>query len=236
MQSYIIKTKPSQCITGIIVGAVMLFIGLDLRFTHIIPGGRIESEFGLWASFIIFSGLGLLFLKGSIKELFSPSVILRADSLGITVYSGGSSKVWDSESQSWVTTRAQGDSKTIPWDMIHSIGEGIIYQTSSTHWEYRVTRRDNDGATTIGKLRTIPKKCLQILVDSSIKLDGFKMGHASKAWNGYTEEEIRTLPKQERKDLEPEDIRSGYVLKKEYLKDSLADTIRILQELRDRNT
>ena len=181
MTDYIIQTKRSQCATGIIVGIVLLFIGIDLRFMHIIPGCAIKSESGLWTALVIFTVLGILFLKGSIKALLNPSVLLKTTSKGISLYSGGTSKVWEPQTKTWKTTRSKGDAKTIPWSRVYSIGEGVILEASKTQWEHCFTRSNSEGSTTIGKRKMIKKPCLQILADSEIKLNGFRMGHCSRA-------------------------------------------------------
>lgn len=225
--AYLVKQKPLHCLIGIAAGGLFLFFGLDLMFFHMIEGAMIGPKHPITILLVIVSGL-LVF--GSIKGLLFPKLLFKADADGITLVSGGSDSVWNEKTRSFDVIRRENDTKRIPWASIVDIGEGTI-----------ITGRDRIGghkfalaggtATFGGEIKYRKAKALKVLCDREIKIEGFDLSGTSKSWNGYTDPEIRHMSRQEREELTPDALNSGFVFHHRYLKGSLQDAMKALRSL-----
>lgn len=226
-QPYIVKQKPLHGLIGILAGGLFLFFGLDLMFFHLIDGAMVGPRHPVTITLTVVSGLVVF---GSIKALFVPKTLLKADADGITLISGGSDSVWNEKTKSFDVVRRENDTKLIPWGAVVDIGEGTI-----------ITGRDRVGghkfaiaggtATLGGELRYRKAKALKVLCDRKIKTEGFSLSGTSKAWNGYTDSEIRQMSKQEREALTPDTLNSGFMFHHRYLKGGLKGALSALNSM-----
>jgi hypothetical protein len=225
--TFIIRTKRTHCLLGFVVGAVFLFLGLDLHFFHFLKGWKIPTDHVLWIIFSLLGGAGMV---GSIRRLFWPETFLVADEKGITLFSGGTAKKWNPQTRSWDVTRRKGDPCLIPWQGIRRIGVGCIEtgtRTTSTGGSFELA---GGRAIVGGRKRQETAKALEVLCDPSLKLSGFDHFGISHAWNGFQEEELAQMPKADRQNLKPEDLCSGFVLHHCHLPGGLDRTIAILEQ------
>ncbi|MCH7227769.1 hypothetical protein [Haloferula sp. A504] len=153
-----------------------------------------------------------------------------SDAQGITLVSGGSDSVWNEKTRSFDVIRRDDDTKLIPWDAVVDIGEGSI-----------ITGRDRVGghkfsvaggeATFGGEIRYRKARALKVLCDRSLKSEGFDLSGTSKAWNGYTDSEVRMMSKQEREEQTPDALNSGFVFHHRYLKGGLEGALAALRRM-----
>lgn len=213
MEPYIAKSKKWILLVFIIPCAGLVFFGLDIHFFHTLES-TVPPDHPSW---IVLCVVGVLLLAATIKGLLSPATtLLKADSTGITVYSGGSAKTLDDKTHSFVLTRKKGDAKTIPWSKVVSIEQGVLYTGFG-----RV-----QGENTTGKA-----KALKVLCRPDIELDGFEMVGISKTWNGFDESDLRTMTKEERNSISPDDLKSGLLFNSMHLKGSLQEVIVMFRKM-----
>jgi hypothetical protein len=227
--TFIIRTKRAHCILGFVIGAVFLFLGLDLHIFHFIKGWKISSDHVLWIIFSLLGGAGMF---GSIRRLLWPETFLVADEKGITLFSGVTGRKWNPQTRSWDVTRRKGDSCLIPWQGIRRIGVGRIgtgTRTTSTGGSFEL---GGGRAIVGGRKRQETAEALEVLCDPSLKLSGFDRFGVSDAWNGLQEEELAQMPEADRQNLKPEDLCSGFVLHHRYLTGGLDRAIAILEQWR----
>lgn len=226
-QPYAVKQKPLHCLIGIVAGGLFLFFGLDLMFFHLIDGATIGPKHPITIILTLVSGS---VVYGSLKALISPKTLLQAADDGINLVSGGTDSVWNEKTKSFDVVRRENDTKLIPWDAVVDIGEGTI-----------ITGRDRVGghkfaiaggtATFGGEIRHRKAKALKVLCDKNIKIEGFDLSGCSKAWNGYTDTEVRQMSKQEREELTPDALNSGFVFHHKYLRGGLPGALSALKSL-----
>ena len=215
MEPYVAKSKKVILLLFILPSLGLIFFGLDIRFFHTLES-TVAPNHPSWGILCI---LGIILLAATVRGLLSPSkTLLRADSTGITVYSGGSAQMWDDESHSFVVTRRKWDAKTIPWHTVTAIEQDVLVTGSrSAGWN------DREKA-----------KVLKVLCDPSVKLEGFDMVGISKTWNGFEEAELRGMTKKERESLSSDHVKSGLLFRSMHLKGPLHEVIHTFETMRNR--
>ena len=222
--TYVCKEKPLHAVFGILGGGVFLFFGLDLMFFHLIEGAMVGPTHPFTIILTVVSGL-LVF--GCVKSLFYPKTILRADSQGIKIFSGGSDHVWNEQTNSFDTVRRTNDTKVIPWDDVVDIGESTIIIGRTRVGGAKVALAG--GTATFGDgIRFHHAKALRVLCRKKCKLEGYDISGVSKAWNGYTASDIRAMSKEEREELTDDQLNSGFVFHHHYLRGGLPGAIAAL--------
>jgi hypothetical protein len=218
---------------GIMIGAAVLYLGLDMHFFRMLGDWKVTPGHPLW---IGFSAVGAIIIFAAGKSLFFPKTFLLANEHGITIFSMATSKTWNKTTKSWDTTRRNGEPKLIPWSTIRNIQAGEIVTSTSRVKGTGQTVDLFGGKATIGaKHRTNKAKALQVLCDLSVKLEGYGASRTMVTWNGYTEDDLRQMSKQQRQSLPPQDLHSGFLLHRSLLKDSLPATIATLEKMRLQN-
>ena len=225
---YVVTTKPSHCLFILFIGAVFLYLGLDLRFFHRIPGAKVGPNNVVW---IALSLVGLLCTIGSVRGFFWPRTYLSADARGIALYSGRTAKSWNPETRSWDTTRRAGDTQLIPWDQIVDIGQTLMITERRTPGP-KANLLGGKSSLGMGRIRETKAKALKVLCDRSIRLEGFDIFRISLAWNGLNESDLKQMTKADRDKLGLEDLNSGFVFHHRYLKGGLQNAIAILNRLK----
>ena len=161
---------------------------------------------GDWSGWVV-TGLGLLLTVLSVKGIVAPVTLLRADARGITLYTACTSRTWDKLNKKLVTAVRPGNPCLIPWNKITSIDRGLIDEK---------------------------EPALRVLCDPSIYLDDCRRTDLLDAWTGLSVDDTDPHNAQDRRSLPQEHLLSGFALREMFLKDSLAKTIGILTEMRQR--
>jgi len=97
----------------------------------------------------------------------------------------------------------------IPWVAVVEIGEGIMDQGYRAHHG----------------LRRNTSKALKVLCDSSCRISGYDTYQTCQTWNGYTEDDLRLMSKNDRAALTPDDLNSGFVVQSGILPGGLEGAI-----------
>jgi hypothetical protein len=226
---YVARTKRMHCLFGMLLAAALIYLGLDLHFFHTLRGWRVSPNHVLW---VIFSGLGFLILVYSVKTFVSPRTLLKADSMGITIYAGNVSVQLGTKPS--VTPPRRGDPCLIPWSEIREIGVGKILTGTQTRKGTGCSTEVLGGTLTVGAtIKQNFAKALRVLCDRSVRLQGFDTSGVSQTWNGYTEEELRPMTQEDRDGLTPEDLHSGFVFHHACLNGNLDHAVSVLERLRN---
>ena len=213
--SYVAKATRWQCITGMILGIVVVSVGLDLHWFHLIKA-KVGPNHPAWVFLVVVGGW--IFIH-AVRSFVSPKSLFMADSKGITIFSGTTARVWNTMTKSFDITRRVGDAMLIPWVAVVEIGEGKIDQGYSTHGKRRLT-----------------SKALKVLCDSSCRISGYDSSRVCTTWDGYTEDDLRLMSKadRERAALTPDDMNSGFVVDAGLLPGGLDEAIRKLRTMHAR--
>jgi hypothetical protein len=161
---------------------------------------------GHWGLMVV-CGFGALLTGGAVKEAFAPATLLFADSCGITLYTACTSRMWDKLSKRFIVTGRRGNPCLIPWDKITLIGRGTI---------------------------DAEEPALRVLCAPSVCLDDCRSASILDAWTGFPGDDSDPHNCEDRRTLPEERLLSGFVLREMYLKDSLDQTIAILEKMRQR--
>lgn len=227
-EEYVVKTKRAHCLLGILLAAALLYLGLDLHFSHSLKGWRVTPNSPIW---IFLSAGGFLLLVYSLKSFVSPKLLLKADTSGITIYAGN--LAFELGPNSTNKPPRKGDPRLIPWNQIRQIGRGKMVTGKQIRKGTGCSSAALGGTITVGaKHNQTFTEALQVLCDNSLQLEGFGTSGLSVAWNGYSDNDLRLMSKRDRESLTAESLYSGFLFRHSYLNGGLDHTLAVLDTLR----
>ena len=221
MDSYVAKEKKWMILLGLLAGGALLYAGVAVHFFHT-SRWNVGPNHPIW---IIFSVIGLICIAGACRSFIWPKTVLLADEKGITLFSGGTARVWNAKTRSFDVTRRKWEPKMIPWNAVREIAVGELVTGSVFRGP---TIEALGGKVTVGQKRATTTKALKVLCDSSLKLEGFDIFGVSRAWNGFEESDLRQMSKSELARVAPDDLCSGFVFGHMQLSGGLQGAIKTL--------
>lgn len=186
------------------VGLAFLYLAIDLKFLHQIPGATEES--GSWLVFFILMAISLGILYPAIRAILRPRTLLAVDSRGITISAAGSHSEWDEKAGRMETTIRYGQETHIPWSLIERIERGTIERireqsVGGTTVSRTTSSRTRVGGTTVRHTQTRP--ALRILCSRKIRMDQISVRGLIDARTGDAPNEITA---EDRAYYSPEEI------------------------------
>ena len=189
---FTIHTKRWSGAVWAVVGMVLLYLAIDLRFLHRIPGAAAEAS-DSWIVFFILVLMGLGILYPAIRAVIKPRLLIAVGTECVTVSAAGDRSEWNPTTRRMEAVIRYGDTRSIPWRLIDRIELGVIESYAEESAGGAVIERTESsktsiGGTTIRKSRQRP--ALRLLFSREISMDLISVGKIIVARTGDALHEI----------------------------------------------
>ncbi len=111
---FTIRTKRWSALAWLPVGIGLLYLAIDLRFLHNIPGATAEAS-DSWIVFMILLAIGLSIVYPATRTILRPRTLLAVDATGLTISAAGDRSDWNSETNRMEPVIRYGEEQHIPW-------------------------------------------------------------------------------------------------------------------------
>lgn len=179
MKEIMVSRRKWQVVVTLLVGVGIVFLSADALLFHKVLPARPLSK-GQMCGGGLFAGFGLLLVGLSIRALSAPSLLMRADQDGITLYTGYNN----------ITRPPTPPTITIPWGSVLSTSKGQMIVGS-------VSRRQGSkthlvGGSTMQNRTETPRygAAVKILIDPSVNLDHYSVPFAVVARTATRPEDV----------------------------------------------
>lgn len=236
---FTVRTKRWSAALWIPVGVAFLYLAVDLRFLHHIPGATGEASES-WIVFLILACIGLGILYPAIRAILKPRTLLSVDHNGITISAAGDHLEWNNESGRMEPVIQYGQERSIPWSFIERIEAGTIECISERSTGGTVVSRSESSVTRIGGAtgRSSQKRpALRILCRREVSMEQISVRNLIQARTGDEPGEISS---EDRAKFSAEEIKdltcSEFLIDVRLLPGSLDQVIGLMEQFRKKST
>ena len=232
---FTIRTKRWSAVAWLPVGIGLLYLAIDLRFLHIIPGATTEAS-ELWIVFLILSAIGLSIVYPATRTILRPRTLLAVDANGLTISAAGDRSDWNSETNRMEPVIRYGEEQHIPWSLVERVEAGEIERIVERHVGGTVVSQTAASKTRIGgrtERSTRRRPALRILCDRSVSMELVSVRNLIHARTGNEPGDITSEDREYYSEAELADLtRSEFLIDERLLPDQLANVVNLMHRLK----
>lgn len=231
---FTIRTKRWSAVAWLPVGIGLLYLAIDLRFLHNIPGATAEASKS-WLVFLIISAIGLSIVYPAVRTIFRPRTLLTVDPTGLTISAAGSHSDWNSETNRMEPVIRYGEEQHIPWSLVERVEAGEIERIVERHIGGTVVSQTSASKTCIGgrtERSTRRRSALRILCDRSVNMELVSVRNLIHARTGDEPGDITSEDRKYYSEAELADLTSSeFLIDSRLLPDKLANVVSLVHRL-----
>lgn len=232
---FTIRTKRWSAVAWLPVGVGLLYLAIDLRFLHNIPGATAEASES-WLVFLILSAIGLSIVYPATRTILRPRILLAVNATGLTISAAGDRSDWNSETNRMEPVIRYGEEQHIPWSLVERIEVGEIERVVKRHVGGTVVSQTAASKTRISgrtERSTRRRPALRILCDRSVSMELVSVRNLIHARTGDEPGEITSEDRAYYSEAELADLASSeFLIDERLLPVRLADIVRLMELLK----
>ena len=232
---FTIRTKRWSAVAWLPVGIGLLYLAVDLRFLHNIPGATAEAS-DSWLVFLIVSAIGLSIVYPAVRTILCPRTLLAVDSTGLTISAAGSRSDWNSKTNRMEPVIRFGEEQLIPWSLVERVEAGEIERVVERHVGGIVVSQTAASKTRIGgrtERSTRRRPALRILCDRSVSMELVSVRNLIHARTGDEPADITSEDRESYYEAEIADLTSSeFQIDERLLPARLADVVSLMERLK----
>ena len=233
-EGFTIRTSRWSAVAWLPVGIGLLYLAIDLRFVHSIPGVTAEASES-WIVFLILAAIGLGIVYPGTRTILRPRTLLAVDVTGLTISAAGDRSDWNSKTNRMEPVIRYGQEQHIPWSLVERIEAGEIERIVERHVGGTVVSQTAASKTRIGgrtERSTRRRLALRILCDRSVSMELVSVRNLIHARTGYEPGDITSEDREYYSKAELADLTSSELLIDERLLPArLADVVSLMRRL-----
>jgi len=231
---FTIRTSRWSAIAWLPIGIGLLYLPIDLRFVHSIPGATQEASES-WIVFLILAAIGLSIVYPATRAILRPRTLLTVDATGVTISAAGDRSDWNSETNQMEPVIRYGEEQHIPWSMVERVEAGEIERVIERQVGGTVVSQTAASKTRIGgraERSTRRRPGLRILCDRSVSMELVSVRNLIHARTGDEPGDITSEDREYYSEEELADLTSSeFLIDKRLLPDEVATVISRMQRL-----
>lgn len=232
---FTIRTSRWSAFAWLPIGIGLLYLAIDLRFLHIIPGATTEASES-WIVFLILLAIGQAIVYPATRTILRPRTLLAVDATGVTVSATGDRSDWNSETNRMEPVIRCGEEQHIPWSLVERVEAGEIERVVERHVGGTVVSQTAASKTRIGgrsERSTRRRPALRILCDRSVSMELVSVRNLIHARTGDDPRDITSEDREYYSEEELADLTSTeFLIDERLLPARLADVIRLIERMK----
>lgn len=233
-EGFAIRTSRWSAIAWLPVGIGLLYLAIDLRFVHSIPGATAEASES-WIVFLILTAIGLSIVYPATRTILRPRTLLAVDATGLTISAAGDRSDWNSETNKMEPVIRYGEEQHIPWSLVERVEAGEIERVVERHVGGTVVSQTAASKTRIGgrtERSTRRRSALRILCDRSVNMELVSVRNLIHARTGDAPNDITSEDREYYSEPELADLTSSeFLIDSRLLPDQLANVVSLIHRL-----
>jgi hypothetical protein len=231
---FTIRTSRWSAIAWLPVGIGLLYLAIDLRFVHSIPGATAEASES-WIVFLILLAIGLSVVYPAMRAILRPRTLLAVDTTGVTISGAGDRSDWNSETNQMDLVIGYGEEQHIPWSLVERVEAGHIERVIERQVGGTVVSQTAASKTRIGgrtERSTRRRPALRILCDRSVSMELVSVRNLIQARTGDEPGDITSADRKYYSEEELADLTSSeFLIDSRLLPDQVANVVNLMHRL-----